>query len=94
MATTYIKHQATTHGNRLDNGVMQLRNGIEELRELYALMISMRDGTNFTLVEEQLGLTAGDGAIVFNLVKESLELIDALDGTAPNKLQKLITRVN
>lgn len=95
MAVTYIQHPTqTAHAGRLDSAVSQLRGGIAGLRELYALMLSMRDGTDFTVVETMLGLNVGHGAVVFNLVKESLELVDALDGAQPNKLQKLITRVN
>jgi len=57
-------------------------------------MQSMRDGTDYTLVETMFGLAPGDGQVLFNLVRESIELVDALDNGNPNKLQKLITRIN
>lgn len=95
MATTYIQHPTSTaHAGRLDSAVSQLRGGIAGLRELHALMLSMRDGTDFTLIESMFGIATGSGSVLFNLVKETLELVDALEGTQPNKLQKLITRIN
>lgn len=95
MATTYIQHPTSTaHAGRLDSAVAQLRGGISGLRELYALMNSMKDGTDFTLIETMFGIATGYGIVVYNLVKESIELVDALDGGQANKLQKLITRIN
>ncbi len=95
MTVTYISHPTqTAHANRIDAAVSNLRSGIGQLRESYALMQSMRDGTNYTLVETMFGLAPGDGQVLFNLVRESLELVDALDNGNPNKLQKLITRIN
>lgn len=95
MASTYITHSTSTaHAGRLDNAVSQLRGGIAGLRELYGLMQTMKDGTSFVLIESLFGLDAGHGAVLFNLVKESIDLVDALDNGGPNKLQKLLTRVN
>lgn len=95
MAATYIQHPTTTaHAGRLDSAVSQLRGGIAGLRELYALMNSMKDGTSFVIIESMFGIAEGQGTMLFNLVKETLELVDALDGAQPNKLQKLITRIN
>lgn len=94
MANNYIRPTSiTTHGGRLLNIVDQVNNSIADLRVLYASMLVMRDGPDFTKIEEMLGLAAGTGSVVFNYVKESLELIDALEGTQPNKLQKLLQRL-
>lgn len=93
MASNYIRPlTVTVHGGRLVNIVDQINNSIADLRVLYASMQAMRDGADFTKVEEMFGLTAGQGSVVFNYVKESLELVDALDGTQPNKFQKLLQR--
>lgn len=94
MATTYIRPTTTTvHGGRLLNIVDQINNSIADLRVLYSSMLAMRGGTDYTRIETMFGLNAGEGQTVFNYVKESIELIDALDGTQPNKLQKLLQRL-
>lgn len=94
MASTYIKHPTlTAKAQSIDDNVSRLRKAISDIREHYAIMSSMKDGTNFAVVEEMYGLATGDGTVLYNLLKESIELIDALDGGAVNKLQKLITRV-
>lgn len=94
MPCAYIKQNMTTHAARLCSTVRNLRDSISDLRELYATLASMRDGSNYSLIEEMFGLTAGDGQRVFSLVRDSLELIDALDNGQANKLQRLINNID
>lgn len=94
MPYAYIKQNMTTHATRLCSTVRNLRDSISDLRELYATLVSMRDASNYSLIEEMFGLTAGDGIKVFVLVRDSLELIDALDNGQANKLQRLLNNID
>jgi hypothetical protein len=94
MASTYIRPASqTNHAQRLISVVDGLNSNIASMRVLYAAMTSMKDGTDFTILEGWFGLSAGQGATVYNYVKESLDLIDALDAGLPNKLQRLLQRL-
>ena len=94
MPYTYIKQNMTTHAVRLCSTVGAMRDSISDLRKLYSTLISMKDGTNYALIEEMFGLSVGDGQRVFILVRDSLELIDALDNGQVNKLQRLINNID
>jgi hypothetical protein len=94
MASTYIRPATqTTHAQRLISVVEGLNSNIASMRVIYAAMTSMRDGTDYAIMEGWFGLAAGQGVTVYNYVKESIELIDALDAGQPNKLQKLLQRM-
>jgi len=83
----------TEHVARLKSAVTQLRGGIAGLRELHQLMTSMRDGTDYTLIETVFSLEAGRGVVLYNMIGQSISVVDAPDGASPdNRLQMLLKR--
>ena len=79
MATTYIP---TNTSKRLGADLRQLSHSLKEARsdcrELKAVMETMIDGTDYTVLESEFGLATGDGQTTYNLVSGALmDLEDA-----------------
>lgn len=69
MATTYI---AITSGSRLGQQVQsaaqQLQAAKEQITDLKAIMETMINASDYTMLEQQFGLQAGSGVTLYNLI--------------------------
>ena len=73
MATTYISTNTSKRlGADLRQAVHALKEVRSDFRELKAVMETMIDGTNYTLLETEFGLATGTGQTTYNLVSGSL----------------------
>ena len=58
----------TRHGAAVRQAVNYTQETAERLTQLKALFDEMVDGADYSVIETQLGLEAGQGEIVYNLV--------------------------
>lgn len=73
MATTYIKTDTSKRlGANLRQAVHALTNVRSDFREIKAVMETMIDTSDYTLLETEFGLATGDGQTAYNLVSGSL----------------------
>jgi hypothetical protein len=72
---------AASQAMMLKSYVSSLRSAYETGQRVRSMMLHMHDGVDFSELEKQFGLPAGEGQIVFDLVNGS---IGAMDGTFQN----------
>ncbi len=88
MAADYLKLNTTTqHGGEYWSAVVQLRTAESNLRTLKARFEKMIDGSDYTMLEANTGLSAGQGVQAYNL------LAGAVAGLAAGDLQQLLARL-
>lgn len=77
MPTTFIPINISTRlGADLRRAVDQLRDVRDRLERLKNVLDTQVDGANYTLVESQFGLQAGEGQLVYNLVTGAFAAVD------------------
>jgi hypothetical protein len=74
-------------GADLRRAVDLLRDLRDRLERLKNILDTQVDGINYSLVESQFGLQAGDGVLIYNLVAGAFAAVDAA------AVQQLINRV-
>lgn len=73
----YIDVSADTrHGAALRQAVNYQQESLERLASLKAVLDEMVDGADYTVVETQFGLSAGEGTLLYNLATGALAAID------------------
>jgi hypothetical protein len=81
VARNYIKVNTSdtnaTRANELAQFCRNLRQTYELGIRIRDIMDHMNDGTNFVDVETHFGLTTGNGQVVYNMVKNT---VDSLEG--------------
>lgn len=88
MAADYLKLNTTTqHGGEFWAAVTQLRNAESQLVALKARFEEMIDGSDYTMLEANTGLSAGQGVQAYNLVAGAVAGLAAVD------IQQLIARL-
>jgi hypothetical protein len=87
-----ITRTAGPQAQQLGNARDALRQAASTILELYGVMGHMTDGTVFTTLETEMGLTAGKGTIVYNAVQQVAILFGAQNTIDPN-IDKIINRM-
>lgn len=88
MPTNFLQVNTSTRlGADLRRAVDQLRDVRDRLERLKNVLDTQVDGVNYSLVESQFGLQAGEGQTVYNLVAGAFTAVDAA------AVQQLINRV-
>ena len=88
MPTTFIPVNTTARlGNELRRTIDLLRELRDRLEKLRFVLDTQVDGANYSMVESQFGLQAGDGQLVYNLVAGAYAAVDTVS------VQQLINRV-
>lgn len=82
MAVDYIDVSSDTrHGAALRQAVNYLQEALERLRVCQTTYDEMVDGADYSEIETQLGLTAGQGVLVYNLTVGAKAAVDVTDVT-------------
>lgn len=77
MAATFVPIDTTKRlGSNLRRAVDVLRDALDQLNKVKNIMDTQVDGTDYSVVEAQFGLPAGNGAAVYSLVTGALTAID------------------
>lgn len=71
----------TRHGAAMRQAINYQQESLERLRALKAVFDEMVDGADYGVIETQLGLSAGEGELVYNLTSGALAAIDAVNVT-------------
>ena len=88
MAADYLKLNTTTqHGSEFWSAVTQLRNAESQLVALKERFEEMIDGSDYTMLEANTGLSAGQGVQAYNL------LAGAVAALAVSDVQQLVARL-
>jgi len=66
----------TRHGAAMRQAVNYQQETLERLRSLKATFDEMVDGADYSVIETQLGLQAGEGELVYNLHAGALAAVD------------------
>jgi len=77
MATDYIGlDESKRHSQALRQLVNYQTESLERLRSCKAVLDEMIDGSDYSEIETELGLSAGEGEIVYNLIAGALAVVD------------------
>lgn len=80
MATTYISTNTTKRlGADLRQAMHALKEVRSDVRELKAVMETMIDNGDYSLLETEFGLATGTGQTVYNLIAGSLTALEGAD---------------
>lgn len=71
----------TRHGALLRQAVNYQQESLERLRSLKAVLDEMVVGDDYTVIETQFGVAAGEGVLIYNLTAGALAEIDVSNVT-------------